>query len=142
MGGDYWHSTGPYEPDIAAAFRSARETALADGNLSDFVAGRTIEELWEDPEWQEYIFTGGTGSLLDYWGFEGPSAQDGAGVMRLISADEIRAWCPSGRPTLADWIEANGSFRLPYPDRAEGHCTVLYQDGQPAEIAYWGVTAD
>ncbi|MDH6145220.1 hypothetical protein P3T35_007271 [Kitasatospora sp. GP30] len=34
------------------------------------------------------------------------------------------------------------SDRLPFPVRAAGNCTVLYRDGQPALIGYWGCTAD
>lgn len=140
MGADQWSDTGQYQPDIAAAFHSEQVAALEQSSFPS--SGRTIAELWEDPEWVEHIFAGGTASVLDFFDFEAASTEDRAGVMRLISDDEIRAWCPSGRPTRTEWVDADRSGSLPYPDRAEGRCTVLYRDGQPAEIAYWGVTAD
>lgn len=139
MGANQWSDTGPYQPDIAGAFRAEQDAALA---RSDYpAAGRSIEELWEDPEWQECIFTGGTCSVLDFYAFEAGSTADMGGVMSLISDAEVRAWCPSSKPTYAEWTDARRSGRLSYPDRAEGHCTVLYQDRQPAGIAYRGVTA-
>jgi hypothetical protein len=64
MGGNAWSHTGPYEQDLAVAFRQAQEETLARDNHG-FV-GRSIEELWRDPEWQEYIFTGGTCTVLDF----------------------------------------------------------------------------
>ena len=70
--------TGPYQQDIAAAFRRAQEGALAGGgDYGDRV--HTIEQLWEDPDWPEAIFTGGTGSVLDFFEFavgKGPAGSD------------------------------------------------------------------
>ncbi|MFE6337387.1 hypothetical protein ACFVP3_20965 [Streptomyces sp. NPDC057806] len=62
--------------------------------------------------------------------------------MRPLTDHEVRAWAPNGRPTQAEWVDALASERLDYPGRGRGNCTVLHSDGQPVEIAYWGVTAD
>ena len=62
MGGNAWTHTGPYQPDLAAAFRQAQEDELARDNHG--FGDRSVEELWRDPEWEEYIFTGGTGDPL------------------------------------------------------------------------------
>jgi hypothetical protein len=141
MGGDGWSRTGVYQPDLAAAFRGEqeREWAEDDHGFGDM----TAEERWRDPDWQEYVMTGGTGSVLDQIRVvpeddfrEGP-------FMRPLTDAEVRAWCPGGRPTETDWVEALSSGRLDYPDRAAGNCTVLYdEDGKPALIGWWGVTAD
>ena len=141
MGGDGWSDTGPYQQDIAAAFRRVQEDALAQGNYGDGV--RTIEQLWEDPDWQEAIFTGGTASVLDFFEFvSGEGQEDDAGRMRLLTDAEIRAWAPSGQPTYAEWNEALRSEDLWDFGRACGNCVVLYRDGQATEIGYWGITAD
>ncbi|WP_055525446.1 hypothetical protein [Streptomyces graminilatus] len=62
--------------------------------------------------------------------------------MRPLTDGEVRAWAPDARPTCADWDDALDSGRLTFPDRALGNCTVLYRNGLPAQIGYWGTTAD
>ncbi|MDX3803988.1 hypothetical protein [Streptomyces sp. AK04-3B] len=140
MGGNAWTHTGPYQRDLAAAFRQAQEDELARDNHG--FEGRSIEELWRDPEWHEYIFTGGTGTVLDFpLMIEAAYADDGP-FMRPLTEDEVRAWAPHGRPTYEEWDAALDSERLAFPGRGEGNCTVLYRDGRPVHIGYWGVTAD
>ncbi|MBT2367764.1 hypothetical protein J7E88_21245 [Streptomyces sp. ISL-10] len=146
MGGDEWWQTGPYQRDPAAAFRQAQAEELAKD--SHGFEGRTIQELWEDKGWIEYILTGGTGTVLDQAHMvaathaEDPTHDEWGPFMRPLTEEEIRAWCSSGRPTYAEWHDALTSDRLPFPGRACGNCTVLYRDGQPAQIGYWGTTAD
>lgn len=141
MGGNGWANTGPYQQDPAAAFRQAQDQELA-GDDHGF-NGRTIVELWEDPDWQEYIFTGGTGSVLDFFEFKSREGdEDGGGRMRLLADAEVKVWAPSGQPTYAEWQDALHSGKLFDLGRACGNCTVLYRDGQPSEMGYWGITAD
>ncbi|MEU1463801.1 hypothetical protein ABZ467_24465 [Streptomyces sp. NPDC005727] len=102
-----------------------------------------MEELWEDPPWHEYVFTGGTGTVLDQPELiDATDPEDDGPFMRPLTEEEIRAWAPAGRPTHADWEAALDSDRLDFPDRAQGRCTVLYENGEPERIGYWGVTAD
>ncbi|MFG2437311.1 hypothetical protein [Streptomyces sp. NPDC048508] len=140
MGGDCWTWTGPYQPDLAAAFRRAQEEQLAQDDHG--FPGLTVEELWRDPEWHEYVFTGGTGSVLDQAGMIDAADRFNDGpYMRPLTDEEIRAFAPDGRPTVAVWRAALDDDRL-FPDRAQARCTVLHTDGEPTHIAYWGVTAD
>ena len=141
MGGNCWTDTGPYQEDLAAAFRRAQAEELAKDDHG-FGEGRTVEELWEDPAWHEYIFTGGTATVLDFPLMIDAEDPDPGPFMRPLTEAEIRAFAPDGRPTYADWDEALDCERLDFPDRAQGRCTVLYTDGEPTQIAYWGVTAD
>jgi len=67
---------------------------------------------------------------------------DDGPFMRPLTDEEVRAWAPHGRPTYEEWDAALDSEQLDFPGRARGNCTVLYRDGRPAQIAYWGVTAD
>jgi len=137
MGGNCWTDTGPYREDLAAAFRQAQADELA-ADDHGFGAGRTAEELWRDPEWQEYIFTGGTCSVLDFPEMiEATDPEDGPFLRPLTDA-----FAPGGRPTFAEWDAALDDERLEFPDRAQGRCTVLYTDGEPTHIGYWGCTAD
>ncbi|MEU6574966.1 hypothetical protein [Streptomyces sp. NPDC046805] len=140
MGGNAWTHTGPYQQDLAAAFRQAQDEQLAKDDHG--FPGRTREELWRDPAWHEYIFTGGTGTVLDQPDLIEATATEDGPFMRPLTEDEVRAWAPDGRPTHADWDAALHSDRLDFPGRAQGRCTVLYTDGEPTHIGYWGVTAD
>ncbi|MFB6749362.1 hypothetical protein ACFCX6_00285 [Streptomyces sp. NPDC056353] len=140
MGGNAWTHTGPYQRDLEVAFRQAQEDELARDNYG--FEGRTVEELWQDREWQEYIFTGGTGTVLDFPAMiEAAEPHDGP-FLRPLTDDEVRAWAPEGRPTYEQWDAALDSEHLDFPGRAQGNCTVLYRNGRPAQIGYWGVTAD
>ncbi|MFF8995169.1 hypothetical protein ACF09H_35630 [Streptomyces sp. NPDC014983] len=140
MGGNAWRRTGPYQPDPVAAFRAAQERELARDDHG--FGGRTVAELWRDPDWHEYVFTGGTASVLDFPLMIDATARDDGPCMRPLTDAEIRPWCPGGRPTPAEWNTALNSDRLPFPARGRGNCTVLYTDDRPTEIGYWGVTAD
>lgn len=143
MGGSGWSGTGPYREDLKAAFREAQELELAQDDHG--FTGYTIDELWRNRDWQEYIVTGGTGSTLDFVTFvvgRGPEGDAGR-RMRMLTEAEVLEWAPDGRPTRAQWKAAVDSGVLhDVLDRACGNCTVLYADGEPAEIAYWGITAD
>ncbi|MDR3079703.1 MAG: hypothetical protein LBV60_02020 [Streptomyces sp.] len=122
------------------AFRQEQERELALDNHG--FEGRSIEELWRDPQWHEYIFTGGTGSVLDFPDLTDATDSDDGLFMRPLTDDKVRAWASNGRPTIAEWEDALGSERLPWPERGRGNCTALYRDSQPTEIGYWGVTCD
>ena len=139
MGGNAWMATGPYQQDLGAAFRRAQALELAEDDHG--FPGRGIVDLWEDEGWQEYILTGGTCTVLDFYALIEAEAGDQFAMMRPLTEEEVRGWAPHGRPTREQW---NASIpRLLNPvGRGIGQCTVLYQDGEPAEIAYWGCTAD
>lgn len=139
MGGNGWFQTGPYHEDLSAAFRRAQEESLV--NQGDGFEGRSIDDLWMDPEWWEYIGTGGTGSVVDQYALIAPDAEEEFGTMRPLTEQEVREWAPGGRPTYAEWSKALDELEF-YPGRGSGRCTVLYDDGKPVEMVYWGVTAD
>lgn len=140
LGGNEWWQTGPYQQDLAAAFRQVQEEELVKDNHG--FEGLTMEELWEDENWMEYVYTGGTGTVLDLALLVDSTYTGNGPYMRPLTDAEIRAWAPSGQPTHAEWIDALDSDRIPFPNRACGNCTVLYRDGRPERIGYWGVTAD
>ncbi|MFE2728696.1 hypothetical protein [Kitasatospora sp. NPDC059327] len=140
MGGDEWAGTGPYRPNLTEALRRAQEQELARDDRG--FPGRHIADLWGDGDWREFILTGGTGTVLDFYALLDPRADDDFAMVRPLTDSEVRRWAPDGRPTRAQWEAALGTTSLPYPDRGIGHCTVLYQDGEPAHVGYWGRTAD
>ncbi|MDQ0792229.1 hypothetical protein [Streptomyces sp. B1I3] len=140
MGGNEWTSTGPYQADLAVAFRQAQEQELAKDDHG--FPERSIVELWEDDDWLEYILTGGTCSVLDFYTLIDAEAGDEFAMVRPLTEVEVRSWARDGRPTHAQWDAALRAETLPFPGRGTGRCTILYRDGEPTEIGYWGCTAD
>ncbi|MFJ6382596.1 hypothetical protein ACIQI7_21645 [Kitasatospora sp. NPDC092039] len=138
MGGNEWTMTGPYQEDLAAAFRQAQDLELVRDDRG--FPGRGIVELWQDATWQEYIGTGGTGTVLDFYELA-VTEDDAPFVMRPLSQHEVLAWAPDGRPTREQWDAAKRRLLEPV-GRGKGRCTVLYRDGRPSEVGYWGCTAD
>ncbi|WP_404867281.1 hypothetical protein ACI1MP_00210 [Kitasatospora griseola] len=138
MGSDEWTMTGPYREDFEAAFRQAQSQELARDDRG--FPGRGIVELWRDEAWQEYIATGGTGTVLDFYELAA-TEDDCPFVMRPLAEEEVRAWAPDGRPTREQWNTALRRLLDPLGP-GEGRCTVLYRDGDAVEIGYWGCTAD
>ena len=140
MGGNGWYQKGPYQADLEAAFRQAQAEELARDDQG--FPGQAIDELWQDPEWQEFILTGGTGTVLDQAFLVEPTQTEQGPLMRPLTDAEVRAWCPGGRPTEAEWLDAMDAEEFDFPERGGGNCTVLYDGGRPVRIGYWGVTAD
>ncbi|MFI2733828.1 hypothetical protein [Streptomyces sp. NPDC018711] len=140
MGGDCWWQTGPYDSDPAVAFRRAQEAELAKDDHG--FPGRTVAELWDSEDWAEFIFTGGTATVLDQIHTVDATEPERGPYMRPVTEEELRAWCPHGKPTSAEWETALRADHELFPRRGLGRCTVLYADGEPSEIGYWGVTAD
>ncbi|MFF2080803.1 hypothetical protein ACFVXG_39305 [Kitasatospora sp. NPDC058162] len=139
MGGNEWAATGPYQQDLEAAFRQAQAQELAADDHG--FPGQSITELWRDEAWQEYILTGGTCTVLDFYALIDAEADDDIAVMRPLTENEIRSWAPDGRPTHERW-EASMRQLLDPVGRGVGRCTVLYRHDEPVEIAYWGCSAD
>ncbi len=117
MGGSQWTSTGPYQKDLESAFRQAQEQELARDDHG--FPGRDIVDLWEDDDWREYILTGGTSSVLDFYDLVDAGSGDDFAMMRPLTEGEVS-----------------------FPGRGTGRCTILCREGEPAEIGYWGCTAD
>jgi hypothetical protein len=113
VGGDGWSQTGPYEEDLAAAFRRAQERELERDDYG--FGGRAIDELWADEEWQEFVLTGGTGTVLDQWRLIDAGADDDVAMMRPLTDREIRAWAAGGAPTREEWLDAPASLQRAHP---------------------------
>ncbi|MGW4383851.1 hypothetical protein [Kitasatospora sp. NPDC004531] len=138
MGGNQWTMAGPYQEDLVAAFRQAQELELVKDDRG--FPGLGIVELWRDAGWQEYIATGGTGTVLDFYELA-VTDDEVPFVMRPLSRAEVLAWAPDGRPTREQWEAAKQRLLDPI-GRGRGRCTVLCRDDRLAEVRYWGCTAD
>ncbi|MBG6136256.1 hypothetical protein [Longispora fulva] len=99
----------------------------------------TLAELWGSEVYHEFLGTNGTHSILDVpsIGQDGISPVDAETVMRVFGADQ---------PTRADWDRVAGEHARGVQgllgDRWTGRCVVLFQDGEPVEVAFWGFSGD
>ncbi len=143
MGASGWDYVVDYRDDVRAAFAELQKTVLAEGDyyrgfdnentygsMDDLQAAKDDEEFWEE----------GTHSILDMVEVVDSGAEDDVARVRVLREDEVRALFGTDRPTAADFERFQAGEW--YVERWQGHVTTLYQDGQPASLAFWGVSGD
>lgn len=147
MGRSGWDYVVEYGGDPAAALEQLRTSTLAagdyfwdetsdeyigprPGSLAELDALRGSEEFWEI----------GTHSVLDVDRLIGSREPDRDGTVRPLTDEEAVRYFGTATPTR-EQFEAAGA---PMPDVEgwSGFCQVLYADGRPTEIAFWGATGD
>jgi hypothetical protein len=137
VGASGWHYVVGYRPDHEVAFAELQESVLADGkyyhglgtysSMADLNEARNTERFWEE----------GTHSILDMMGI---SDENEIAGLRFLRDDEVRALFGHDQPTNDDFERfIKGPWEI---DRWEGRGTVLYQDGQPHGLAFWGISGD
>lgn len=142
MGASAWYEAGPYDADLGVALRAAQEIALRSG--AHGVEVQSIDELWQDEDWLEFVGTGGTGTVLDLGRLIGEDQPDAFATLRPMGPGEFRSRLGiARRPTYADFIDGYAMDKLPNPEsRGSARCAVLYRDEKPSQIVYWGLTPD
>jgi hypothetical protein len=147
VGKSGWDYVVEYRGDPAAALAELRAATLASGDFywedesEEHIGPRpeTLAELdafREDDEFWEI----GTHSVLDVDRVIGSSERDGDGTVRQLSEDEAVEFFGTATPTREQY-EAAGE-PMPDHDGWSGFCQLLYADGHPTEIAFWGATGD
>lgn len=130
--GDYlW----PWD-DIDPEFLDDDETVSRPSSLAELAAAKESEEFWE----------AGTHTILDIHGIAAGD-DDSAGVIRPLSAAELARVFGTERPSAADFD------RVYQPDlvgplgelmgaRWTGRSVVIYRNGAPDEVYFWGYSGD
>lgn len=151
MGASSWQHVIPYRDDLEAALGALRLQVFADG---DFIspadlglpAPETLSDLTCQEMYEEFMGTHGTHSILDITG--GVMASDSnfqhEGSIRPLTDAESLHLFGSAKPSRADFDTA-GEIALAYSvtgGRWTGRAVVLWADGKPAEIAFWGYSGD
>ncbi|MEU4194169.1 hypothetical protein AB0E69_19905 [Kribbella sp. NPDC026611] len=143
MGASGWDYVVAYDGDVAAALVECRTRTFADGDLywdedlGDKPATLAeLDVLREDEEFWEV----GTHSILDMDRVVGSDDEDYEAAVRELPEMVAREMFGTAAPSRAEF-EAAGSG-LPYPQRWSGYYQLLYTDGKPTEIAFWGVSGD
>src|SRR5689334_4075171 len=142
MGASGWDYLVPYQA-ADQAFAALQRKVLAERDfldpgyeltsLADLAEAKEDEEFWE----------AGTHSILDMDTVTGTEVPDRVGLIRALTTAEVRALFGTDTPTRADF-QRQGDGHGPMPDfpRWSGRYTVLYRDGQPHELAFWGYSGD
>ncbi|NUP47871.1 MAG: hypothetical protein HOW97_11250 [Catenulispora sp.] len=141
MGASSWSYREKYRGDIASTLEALRSEVF---EQSPYRAdGDTLEDVWGD---EEFMGTIGTHSILDIYRLVAPETPRGClcyhNNMRPLTEDELMAAFECPRPTLATFREAEEAGRLPHDGRWNGCCVVIYKNGQPDEVAFWGISGD
>jgi hypothetical protein len=152
VGASGWNYLVAYRPDLGAALAELQDQVLAsDDFLWDeeyYGAERptTREELAAVKE-SERFWDEGTHTVLDMdrvASSQGGDDQDGVGAVRPLSAEEVREYFGTDRPTEADFERVYRQFGAIVDDidRWTGRCTVLYDGQNEQQIAFFGCSGD
>jgi hypothetical protein len=141
VGASAWHYVVGYRPDVEVAFAELQETVLAGGDYYGDEVGTfaSMAEL-NEARHTEAFWEAGTHSVLDMMTYIGPDAEDDIAALRILRDDEVRALFGHDQPTKTDFerfIDEEWDI-----ERWQGRATVLYQEGKPHELAFWGISGD
>ncbi|NUP34038.1 MAG: hypothetical protein HOV66_30100 [Streptomycetaceae bacterium] len=148
MGASGWWYVTPYQEDFGQALGALRAEVLASGDYVDpskwgMPALRSPDDLFENEIYWEFLGACGTHSVLDVNRVIDAEAEPGFGTVRPAGPEAILERYGTDQPTRDDL--ADPDEQLPMMDtmpRWSGSCMVLYADGVPDEIVFWGVSGD
>ncbi|MEV6298972.1 hypothetical protein AB0M02_06160 [Actinoplanes sp. NPDC051861] len=141
MGASGWDYVTPYEPDLRTALIRLIGRVFESGEYYWAGEGEPpthFGDLFKDEVVQEE----GTHSILDCNNIIGPDTPDGFGTLRLLRAEESQRYFGSATPTREQWEKGYANGSLVIGERWCGWFVVLYRDGEPSEIAVWGISGD
>ena len=150
MGASSWEYVMQYQADLAGALNSLRHRVFADGSYLSpaelgYPAPESVDDLVTEPYW-EFMGTSGTHSILDVLSVV-PADDDEQeyATIRPLTDREYRELWGNPQPTRDDFGRVSNSAQLhEYVDagRNTGRAAVLWADGSPSEIAFWGYSGD
>jgi hypothetical protein len=154
MGASGWHYVAPYHGNVAAALRDLQERVFRERDYSwwdEFgdwePVPASLEELWA----RESGWDSGTHSILDI--------REGIDVgpvdwpdfrIRGLDPDEVEDLFGTGRPSRDDFealarnpaspraAEFHGAVTM----RWTGRYVLLFEEGKPTEVGFWGYSGD
>jgi hypothetical protein len=152
MGASGWQYVVPYQQDLGAALDTLRREVFARGDYikpSDVFGlpePASVDDLAEQEQYWEFMGTSGTHSIIDILtAVPVDSAGQGLATVRPLSAAECVELFGTEQPSSDDYLPLVDSPRL-YEyvtgGRGTGRTTVLWADGAPAELAFWGYSGD
>jgi hypothetical protein len=155
MGASGWEYVVPYQQDLGAALDALRHQVFASGeyvkpsyygDVFDLPEPGQLEDLMQDERYGEFMGTSGTHSIIDVWSVI-PADFDGEdfGTIRPLSDAECAELFGAARPSRADYEPLADSVQLHdyvTGGRWTGRAAVLWANGAPADIVFWGYSGD
>jgi hypothetical protein len=155
MGASGWDYVVPYQEDLGAALDALRRQVFASGDylkpgyygdVFDLPEPDSVDDLFEQEQYREFMGTSGTHSIIDVASVvPADFAGEEFGTIRPLSDGEYVELFGVTQPGRADYTPLAGSERLHEyvtGGRWTGRAAVLWADGAPAEIAFWGYSGD
>jgi hypothetical protein len=152
VGASGWEYVVSYQPDLGAALDALRRQVFASGEYVkpsdawDLPEPSSVDDLVEQEQYWEFLGTSGTHSIIDVFTVV---PVDFAGVeyrtVRPLSDAECIELFGVAQPGRAEYTPLVGSERLDdyvTGGRWTGRAVVLWTDGAPTEIAFWGYSGD
>lgn len=139
MGASDWHYVVGYRDTIGDAFAELQRKVLSEGDYYKEFTFETFSDL-EAARYDEDFWDVGTHSILDMMKVIEARERDETAAVRVLRDDEVVALFGTDRPTAADFERFLSTEW--YVNRWEGRTTVLYDDGKPARLAFWGISGD
>ena len=155
MGASGWEYVVPYQQDLGAALDSLRREVFAAGefvkpssygDVFDLPEPGSVDDLTEQEQYWEFMGTSGTHSIIDVLsvipaGFD----RDDFGTIRPLSEAECAELFGAAQPGRTDYESLAGTERMHgyvTGGRWTGRAAVLWENGAPAEIVFWGYSGD
>ncbi|QRP48119.1 hypothetical protein [Amycolatopsis sp. FDAARGOS 1241] len=151
MGASGWHYRAPYVGSVKATHRYVQAQLLSTGDYvwpwEDFdpdVVSETIPRPTTLAELNaakdsDLFWDCGTHSILDTHEI---SEDDGMGVIRPLSPAELTDVFGTHHPSPSDFDRVSRSLTDRLGGRWTGRSLVLYLDGTPTEVYFWGFSGD
>jgi hypothetical protein len=157
MGASSWEYVVPYQADLGAALAALRLQVFEQGDyLKPSYYGAngghlgvpdpsSLDDLHQEPYW-EFMGTSGTHSIIDVFAVVPVESGPGEfGTIRPLSEGEYAELFGVVQPGRSEYATVAGSERL-YDfitgGRWTGRAVVLWKDGAPTEIVFWGYSGD
>ena len=150
MGASGWEYVVPYQADLQSALSDLRRRVFAEGRYYsptewDMTPPESADDLWNNEYYWEFMGTNGTHSIIDVARVAPYNAEEQKfGTICPLTDDEHAVLFGSARPTRADYDRVQGAQALWefLGERWTGRAAILWADGKPAEIAFWGFSGD
>jgi hypothetical protein len=152
VGASGWEYVVSYQQDLGAALDMLRREVFAAGDFVkpssefDLPDPASVDDLTEQEQYWEFMGESGTHSIIDVLSvIPADSTGEDFGMIRPLSDTDNAALFGTARPGRADYERLAGTERLHdyvTGGRWTGRAAVLWENGAPAEIAFWGYSGD
>jgi hypothetical protein len=156
MGASGWEYVVPYQEDLAAALEALRQRVFDEGDylkpsfydeygIYNVPDPTSLEELNQE-RYEQFMGESGTHSIIDVFAVAPvDSDPEEFGTITPLSEEEYIGLFGVARPSRGEYDAVADSEELHdyvTGGRWTGRAAVLWSDGAPSEIVFWGYSGD